>query len=170
MSDISLYLDQDNELKFSVAIEGSRMGSPKYRLVFEGNNFSYAFNGRSLGNGEVTFTIPKMKNLMREGSYQAELEVMVDDRFFKPLAFSADFEESIKVTAEAFVKPVAKKPVVSASIVASNTSTKPIVESTQQREYRSTRKTLELDSSGVGEIDGKRVSVDDLRALIRTRR
>ena len=65
MSDISLFLDQDNELRFNVAIEGSKPGTPKYRLVFEGKNFSYTFNGRSAGPGEVSFVIPTMKNLIK---------------------------------------------------------------------------------------------------------
>ena len=101
MSDIALYLDQDNELRFNVAIEGSKPGSPKYRLVFEGRNFNYTFSGKQTSPGEVSFVIPTMKNLMKEGNYRAELEVMVDDRYFTPLTFDASFEESVKVTAEA---------------------------------------------------------------------
>ena len=65
MSDIALYLDQDNELRFNVAIEGSKPGSPKYRLVFEGRNFNYTFSGKQTSPGEVSFVIPTMKNLMK---------------------------------------------------------------------------------------------------------
>ena len=170
MSDISLYLDQDNELKFNVAIEGSRLGSPKYRLVFEGGNVSYTFNGRALSGGDVSFTIPKMKSILKEGSYQAELEVTVDDRYFTPLSFKAGFEESVKVTAEAFTRPMVKKPIVSATIMTSKPTPSPahIVENAANaRVARSPQKKLELDENSAGEINGRKISVDEIRALIK---
>ena len=166
MSDISLYLDQDNELKFNVAIEGSRLGTPKYRLVLESSNLSYAFTGHALGNGEVSFTIPRMKNILKEGNYHANLEVMVDDRFFTPLSFDAEFEESVRVTVESAVRPVAKKPTVSAAIITSRPTTqKPIVENQERQQKRQSH-----DVSSIGEIDGRKVTVDDLRSLIRSRK
>lgn len=172
MSDIALYLDQDNELRFNVAIEGSKPGSPKYRLVFEGRNFNYTFSGKQTSPGEVSFVIPTMKNLMKEGNYRAELEVMVDDRYFTPLTFDASFEESVKVTAEAVSRPTAKKPAVSASIVTARpTFSKPILENvTPTRPAQAAHRKLESDVNFIGEVDGKRVSVDDLRELIRSRR
>lgn len=172
MSDIALYLDQDNELRFNVAIEGSKPGSPKYRLVFEGRNFNYTFSGKQTAPGEVAFVIPTMKNLMKEGNYHAELEVMIDDRYFTPLTFDATFEESVKVTAEAVSRPVAKKPAVSASIVTARpASSKPVLENAAPtRQATHAQRKLESDVDFIGEVDGKRVSVDDLRALIRSRR
>lgn len=171
MSDISLFLDQDNELRFNVAIEGSKPGTPKYRLVFEGKNFSYTFNGRSAGPGEVSFVIPTMKNLIKEGNYRADLEVMIDDRYFTPLSFDAFFEESVKVTAEAFVRPVVKKPAVSASIVVSRPQqdAHPVLENTVPvRNVSQAPAKKQNDSETVAEIDGKKITAEDLRALLRT--
>ena len=172
MSDIALYLDQDNELRFNVAIEGSKPGSPKYRLVFEGRNFNYTFSGKQTSPGEVSFVIPTMKNLMKEGNYRAELEVMVDDRYFTPLTFDASFEESVKVTAEAVSRSTAKKPAVSASIVTARPAfSKPILENVAPaRPAQAAHRKLESDVNFIGEVDGKRVSVNDLRELIRSRR
>lgn len=172
MSDIALYLDQDNELRFNVAIEGSKPGSPKYRLVFEGRNFNYTFSGKQTAPGEVSFVIPTMKSLMKEGNYHAELEVMIDDRYFTPLTFDATFEESVKVTAEAVSRPAVKKPAVSATIVTARpAASKPILENTvPTRAAQPAQRKLESDVDYIGEVDGKRVSVDDLRALLRSRR
>lgn len=172
MSDIALYLDQDNELRFNVAIEGSKPGSPKYRLAFEGRNFNYSFSGKQTAPGEVSFIVPAMKNLMKEGNYHAELEVMIDDRYFAPLTFDATFKESVRVTAEAVNLPTVKKPAVSASIITSSpASTKSVLESTAPvRAAQPASRKLESDVNFIGEVDGKRVSVDDLRALIRSRR
>ena len=76
MSDISLYLDQDNELRFNVAIEGSKPGTPKYRLVLEGKGFNYAFAGQQSAQGEVLFTVPSMKNVLKEGRYHADEQLL----------------------------------------------------------------------------------------------
>jgi len=126
MSDVDLHLDQENELRFNISIEGSRPGTPKYRLVLEGREFSYAFLGRQDSPGEVLFTIPALKHVMKEGNYRADLEVVIDDKFFSPLSFEANFEQSVKVTAESISRTVQKKPVVTA--VFSKTP-KPVLES-----------------------------------------
>jgi len=134
MSDISLYLDQDNELRFNVAIEGSKPGTPKYRLVLEGKGFNYAFAGQQSAQGEVLFTVPSMKNVLKEGRYHAELEVMVDDRYFVPLQFDADFESSIKVVAESVARAAPKRPAVTASIITNNAPSAPAQQSLQQQQ------------------------------------
>jgi hypothetical protein len=166
MSDIALYLDQDNELRFNVAIEGSKPGAPKYRLVFEGKNVSYSFNGMQSAPGEVAFVVPTMKNIIKEGNYRTNLEVMIDDRYFTPLTFDASFEESVKVTAESVMRPVQKKAAVSASIVTVNKA-QPLVETVTPRQ-ETPRQPQKKASDYIGTVDGKRVTAEDLRKLIRT--
>lgn len=171
MSDISLYLDHDNELRFNVSIEGTRPGTPRYRLVFEGKNCSYSFNGMQDSPGEVIFTIPSMKNTINEGKYHANLEVMIDDRFFTPLEFDASFEQATKVMAEAIVRPVQKKPTVSASISFTNSSmqNKAILEthSTRSSPILSERSTPK-EKETIGESNGRQITVEDLRKIIRS--
>jgi hypothetical protein len=168
MSDIDLYLDQDNELKFNVSIEGSKPGTPKYRLVFEGSDFSYAFSGRQSAPGEVCIVVPTMKNLMKEGNYRAQLEVMVDDRYFTPLEFTANFEQSVRVVAEHTSRSAPKKVGVTASIVtAQRPQQAPIVENTVQRPAAQAPRKPATKSAAIAEIDGKPITADDLRELIR---
>jgi hypothetical protein len=169
MSDISLYLDQDNELRFNVSIEGTRPGTPRYRLVFEGKNCSYAFNGMQGAPGEVMFTIPSMKNTINEGRYHANLEVMIDDRYFTPLEFDASFEQAMKVTAEAVVRPVQKKPAVTASIVTSNVQQqRHILESSQRQSPPPASRGATKEKEAIGEVDGRQITVEDLRKIIRS--
>jgi len=168
MSDISLYLDQDNELKFNVSIEGSKPGTPKYRLVFETKDFSYAFNGVQSTTGEVTVVVPTMKNLMKEGNYSAQLEVMIDDRYFTPLQFDASFEQSVRVVAEHTSRTAPKKVGVTASIVtAQRPQQAPIVENTVQRPTAQAPRKPATKSAAIAEVDGKPITADDLRELIR---
>lgn len=171
MSDISLYLDQDNELKFNVAIEGSRPGTPKYRLVFEGKDLSYAFSGKQSAAGEVSFVVPTMKNVLKEGDYSAQLEVMIDDRYFAPLSFSARFEESVKVTAESIARPVQKKPEVKAAIISARPPAPPVQISENKSPVQAKPERVPvLESEFVGDLDGRKITADDLRRLIRSRK
>lgn len=132
MSEVELFLDQDNELRFQVAIEGSRPGSPKYRLNFEAKDISYSFNGQADAAGEITFNVPVMKNILKEGTYKSSLEVLIDDRYFAPLTFDAKFKQEMKVTAESVTRTGSKGLGVSAAIVTKPqpdvVASKPIVE------------------------------------------
>ena len=167
MSNISLFLDQDNELRFNIAIEGSKPGTPKYRLVLEGKNLSYAFNGSQTAAGEVSFIIPSMKNVIKEQNLHANLEVMIDDRYFTPLAFNALFEESVKVVAESISRPIQKKIDVSASIVSSNRASQQQTRSNLQQESAVKQRSKNADDV-IGVMDGRQITAEDLRRLLRS--
>jgi hypothetical protein len=127
MSEVDLFLDQDNELRFQVAIEGSRPGSPKYRLNFETKDISYSFNGHSDTAGEIIFNVPIMKNILKEGVYKSSLEVLIDDRYFAPLTFDAKFKQEMKVTAESVSRSGNKSLGVSAAIVTKKDAPAPVI-------------------------------------------
>lgn len=114
MQSVDLELDSDNELNFMVKVEGSRPGESSCRLMIEGPEMSYTFPGTVDGRGEVTVVIPSMERVLKEGTYKSDLEVIVDDRIFKPLSLSVNFEKTVKVTAEAVV-PKKRVPKVTAS-------------------------------------------------------
>lgn len=99
MSSINLMIDEENELTFQVQIEGTRPGEAKCRLMLETAEMSLAFSGHSNGE-EVEVVLPPLDHVLKEGSYDMTLEVMVDDRYFEPLKIQGDFEKRLKVTAE----------------------------------------------------------------------
>ena len=101
MSTIDLTLDNNNELTFQVNIEGSSPAKPSCRFLIEGEEMSFAFPGDMEGDGIVHVNIPPLEKVLSEGSYNSGLEVIVDDRVFVPLTLTANFEKSVKVTAEA---------------------------------------------------------------------
>ena len=100
MSTIELMIDEENELTFQVQVEGTRPGTAKCRLMLESKNMMLAFEGQSTGD-EVSVTLPPLDHIIREGTYDMTLEVVVDDRFFEPLKLQGAFEKRLKVTAEA---------------------------------------------------------------------
>jgi hypothetical protein len=101
---IDLDLDNDNELVFKLAIEGTKNASTSSRLLIESEEYSLVFPATSLSKGEVCVNIPPLENILESGNYKGTLEVIVDDRVFIPVILDAKFEKSISVFAEALVK------------------------------------------------------------------
>ena len=98
---ITLDPEESNDLAFKIKLEGASTSPAKVRLVCEGEDFSYMFNGYGTGEDEVVqFTLPKMDSRITEGSYTARVEVLVENRYFAPLNFQIDFKKSLKVVAE----------------------------------------------------------------------
>ena len=118
MSDFDLILDDENELKFAVTIEGAEQGSPTARLHISTNKgYDLVFEGERSSDGELSVVVPPLKGVIAEGSYSAELEVIIDERVFKPLTMTTNFKRAIKV--EAAVKTIiqSRQPSVSASLL-----------------------------------------------------
>ena len=120
MDNIDLDLDNENEMTFNVVIEGTRPGEPLCRLMIENDDMSFSMQGDFLPNDEVSIVIPPLKGILKEGSYDSYLEVLVDDRVFIPLEMKINFEESVKVVAEAVKRKKRKPLTASASLVSAN--------------------------------------------------
>jgi hypothetical protein len=108
---ITLDMEEANELAFKIKVEGA--SSPaKVRLICESNDISYMFNGRGTSeDGVVQFVIPQMKEKLAEGTYDARVEVLIENRYFSPVQFQIYFKKAMKVFAESFrVMPVSTKP------------------------------------------------------------
>lgn len=119
MSAIELMIDEENELTFQVQVEGTRPGTAKCRLMLESKNMMLAFEGQSSGD-EVAVTLPPLDHIIKEGTYDMTLEVVVDDRFFEPLKLQGAFEKRLKVTAESVTVRSKPKVKTSASLVEVN--------------------------------------------------
>ena len=118
MSSFDIYLDDDNEIRFGVNVEGSEKHDVKCRLMMEASNaMSLFFPGNRLNDGEVQVIVPSLKNILREGVYPVKLEVLIDDRVFVPLEMSMNIRPSVRVTAEAKVMPTQRGPRVTASVL-----------------------------------------------------
>lgn len=118
---IELDIDESNELAFRIKMEGAAHSPAKVRLVCEGEDFAYMFNGYGTGEPEVVqFTLPKMTAKLAEGEYPARVEVLVENRYFAPLQFQIKFKKTVSVVAEAVkvvTRPVKSEIKVSATPV-----------------------------------------------------
>jgi hypothetical protein len=99
---VELDLEESNDLTFKIKLEGTAASPAKVRLVCEGEDFAYMFNGYGTGEDEVVqFTLPRMDKKITEGTYNARVEVLVDNRYFAPLQFNINFKKTLSVVAEA---------------------------------------------------------------------
>lgn len=121
---IKVNIDEQTELAFDIKIQGESNVVPKFRLVCETPDVALAFPGRESSDGtsdDGTFTvnvlIPKMVGRLNEGSYDAQLEVILGDRVFIPLKMRVGFSIPLKVEAAKVKGRVIETTQVSARVV-----------------------------------------------------
>jgi len=132
MDKVKLFLDQDNELRFQVQIEGSSKGETACRYLIETDDYSFSLPGFYDDEGDVVVNIPALKTMIKEGVYSSHLEVFVDDRLFIPLEIKTEFENSVAVVAKPIVE-TRKKTSVKASAKLITASKKAKLRETKQK-------------------------------------
>ena len=129
---VELKLDELNELLFRVKVVGADFPPNAFRLVCEDQALSYSFSGELTEEDDVVrFVIPPMvEKVAANRVLDAAIEVLVENRFFRPVSFSVRFKDTVKCVVESVqVKPKEEVKVVAsrASVVAS----KPVERSPQ---------------------------------------
>lgn len=115
MSHFELFIDDDNEIKFDVTIEGTDSGKVSSKLVIEtSSGFEVAFDATQMASDQIHFLVPSLKNVLREGAVPARLEVFIDDRRFVPLDLVVDLKKSVKVEAAVRTTRIHRSPSVKA--------------------------------------------------------
>lgn len=110
MSNINLLLDEENEITFALTVEGTTNSPAKCRLLVEKDDMTLMFEPNYFKNDEVSVTVPVLKNIFKEGECNLSLEVIVEDKYFRPLEMKGYLEKSVEVIAESKVvsKPKAQ--------------------------------------------------------------
>ena len=102
-----LRLDETNELFFKISVHGAARSPTVIQLVCEGEDISYAFKGKFTNEPDIVrFIVPALKGTLKRGQVcEARVEVIVDDHYFVPVKFNAEFTEPVSVVAESFSQP-----------------------------------------------------------------
>lgn len=107
-SKISLQLNESNQLKFKINVQGTTTEShatkPVIRLVLapkdSPSGMSLMFPVLSTEKDLVVFSIPMLENVIdSDKEYLAKIEVVIGTRIFTPLTFDVTFEKVLKVEA-----------------------------------------------------------------------
>jgi len=140
MDTIELKLDEDNELSFSVVIEGTRGEPAKVRFIIEDNDMSLAFPGKADSHGEVKVDVPSLKKMMNEGTYKGKLEVIAEERFFEPLKFNVDLKQGLKVEAAISTDKKRSSGVTVSAKTSIKSVVKPAVTAQSKKQIKETKK------------------------------
>ena len=122
-------------------IEGTRPATAKCRLILENKGMSLAFDSEPYDGEEVSVVLPPLGHVLKEGEYNMNLEVIVDDKFFKPLEMVGNFEKSISIVAEKVEK---KKQLLRPQVSLSNVKVK-----TRNSNTRNSKPKIKPSSSHV---------------------
>lgn len=106
MSKITLKLDESNDLKFKMNIQGttSEPGATKPQVRFvltEKDNptaMGLLFPVLSTDGDTITFTIPALSGVVKVGAvYSGKVEVFIGSRFFVPVSMDIIFSKNLSV-------------------------------------------------------------------------
>ena len=118
MSDISIALDEANQLSFDVDIQGAKVEDTAARFIV-GNakdNMALSFPG-IMKEGSVTVDVPVLAGVMEPGTRDCSLEFVIEgNRFFSPVKASVDFVLPVKVEA-GLNKQASQAPKITAPVV-----------------------------------------------------
>lgn len=106
MSKITLKLDESNDLKFKMNIQGSTSepGATKPTVRFlltekdNPNAMGLVFPVLSSEGDTITFTIPALSGVVKVGTtYAGKVEVLIGSRFFVPVSMDIVFTKNLTV-------------------------------------------------------------------------
>lgn len=98
---LDIHLDESNELLFEIDVEGTLSKPSDIRFVINtSNDLSYMVKGKIDDQGKIRVIVPPLSGVIKEGSYDSTLEVLIDGKYFTPIEFSAQFKKSVLVVVE----------------------------------------------------------------------
>jgi hypothetical protein len=108
---MKLNKEKSQIVEFSIEIEGTDDKiSP--RLVLKGNDMSIVYEGKMQGKNAI-FEVSKLDKLFENAkSTEAEIEVIVENRYFKPWKSTIEFDVPVRVTVTESSQPRVVEPKV----------------------------------------------------------
>ena len=113
---IELNLSEDNELGFTLKIEGSAsdIGNSKPKIRFalteKKSGRGWLFNTEKSEDDCIAVTIPAMKGMISESAeYSGKLEVILGEHYFTPTVMDIKFIEPLKVEAAIVTRKSSKE-------------------------------------------------------------
>lgn len=90
-----LYVDTPKSMSCTLQVKGTNLEQTSVRLILETETANLLYHGDVYSDGKCKINIPKLKNLLAEGTNgTARLEVIADSTVFVP--WESDFQVSAK--------------------------------------------------------------------------
>ena len=98
---IEIKLDEASSLTMNMKLDGDTNGAqPTLRFTVMSEGLCYSFEAKGSDEGEYKIDFPIMEGKIAAGEYEAQVEIVIGDKYFVPL------QETVKFTKQ--VKPVVK--------------------------------------------------------------
>lgn len=112
---MKLQKDKKQTVEFQIEIEGSNdVIHP--RLVLKGGDMSIIYEGKMTGKNAV-FEVSKLDKIFENvKETEAEIEVIVEGKYFQPWKSTIEFEVPVKVTVTESVQPKVSEPTVKVGV------------------------------------------------------
>jgi len=128
MSDISVRIDEQEELDFDISINVSsnsieEQKNVRVRFIVEDGGFNYTFNARQKEEGGYAVKIPVMEDKMKTGDKNCTLEVICNNRYFPAWNGVVNFEKSIRVEAAIVKNGEDNKPPIQVASISKKSNT-----------------------------------------------
>jgi hypothetical protein len=112
-----LYLDKNNLFECDIQLQGASIKNSFARIILEGKEHSYVFNGEIDQNGHCSVEMNKLKDIFEnDETGTIKLEVVADDVYFSPWndSYQTDLSKRIDVVVKEQEEPI--KPMISVSV------------------------------------------------------
>ncbi len=113
-----LFLDKTNTFQCKLELEGASLDKASVRVILEGRNRNYLYEGKITGYGDCIVNLDKLNDIFKAGdSGNMKLEVIAEDAYFSPWESSFEIDASKKVRVEV-VTPTEtpKKPTIKVEV------------------------------------------------------
>ena len=148
-----LFLDKNNLFECDIQLQGASIKNSFARIIVEGKNHSYIFNGEIDQNGHCSVEMNKLKDIFEsDETGTIKLEVVADDVYFSPWedAYQTDLSKKIEVVVKEQEEPV--KPMISVSV-----KQQPILKETPKQTVKEPVKEPSSSESSIKVSDIKKI-------------
>lgn len=98
MSIAKIKLDEGVKLNFGVSITGAA-GVPETRFIIENTHYSISFPCTPTNDG-VEVNIQEMSKVFAAGTYKAHLEIVLENKVYRPLSDTIEFEPFVSISSK----------------------------------------------------------------------
>ena len=95
MSLAILKLDESVDLEFDISISGTSEKISNIRFIIEHSDFALMLKCEQTPQG-TRVKVPKLQGILEAGEYISAIEVIVDNKIFRPLTESIEFEPLVE--------------------------------------------------------------------------
>lgn len=97
---MEIEIDKESSFTLEMKIDGevSSKEPPKMRFSIMNEGVTISLNAKRIDNGVYEINVPKLKNILKAGEYEANVEVFIDGKHFIPLKETVILKQELKPT------------------------------------------------------------------------